>query len=767
MATLPATLGVPWGNKTLRRYGGYIIPYTGVGTLTLTGTASSTGWQVEQIADETNVTRWMLTLAGTAGAAAPVAVSGAADAATFTGTISDGTDSCALTITIEAPAYDIRPKWSDTNSAHELRQTLVNTVARVQLGDKIRPRAGVYGLVAGAPTTLQGTRFLTPQGTWTGSNYVLVEPRTAYECEWHRLLLDSNSATPSGSGPAYLDFNQIRWRSAMLTSGENPDSVSMIRCTSPRASHYVRVRNCRFWGEQEAAVNPPAGTGRDVSQGINFIGDYWTIEDNDFRDTWGPIINGPTVYNRGAIIRRNTVSRFQNDFLKFNGFEFSVVDNFATNKLHPDPADGGASGSQGAHGDFVQHTGWTDGVSRTAGTVARNILVRGLGRASWVDGQGVFFDDCNNGSRLLSLVIENNIYIGTFTNGLIVRNGVDPLVRNNVLLLDPTVGNTVDPNTGTGSNAPASPKIGFSSAPLGAGGEGGVVTGNVAIGTSTFTGVTPAPTVSNHFTLSASAPSGDTSYSANFAAPAYGSSLSTAAAVKAAFKPKVGGPIAVALAGPLDTDGNWRVFSGATAVTLSGPTGGVELIASTNFTVGADGTITGTVTVTPNDAAAGGTFTPASVQISAASPTATFTYTPPAGAATRTVSVTNSGGLANPAAISYTVTVSPITTVTVTVPSVLYLDVADAVTATVNGVAPSQVTVTLDAVAGLTFGGTIVIAAGQSSGATSITGTTLGAKTITGSDDAGLTGPAAVETTVTSAPTGRANRGQLRKMGLI
>lgn len=763
MATLPGTLAVDWGGKTLKRYGGFVIPYTGVGTLTLTGTASSTGWHVEQIVDEGNITRWMLTLSGTSGNIAPAAVSGAANGATFTGTIGDGTDSCALTITIEANAYDVRPKWADASGVFEIRQTLLGTGARVQLGDKIRLRPGTYGLIAGvAPTGGQRIRFLTPQGTWTGSNYVLIAPRTPYDAVWHRLNVDPELAT---SKLGYLHLEHIQFTSADLTAGENPNTVAMLRTAS--ATHYVKVTNNRFWGAAAAVVNPPSGTGYNLSQSINFSGDDWIIESNDFRDTWGAIINGPAAYNRGQIIRYNTLNRFQNDFLKFNGYEFTVTDNFATGKLHADPADGGTSGTQGSHGDFIQHTGHKDGAARTGGTVARNILVRGLGRSGWIDGQGVFFDDSANGSQLLNMIVENNVYIGTFTNGIFLRNSVSPLLRNNLIILDPTVGNTVNPNTGTGSTPPAAVRIALGSAPTGAAGVGGTVTGNISIGVNDFSSQVSPPTATNHFFLDPDAVSGATSYADNFAAPVYGSNLSSAAAVKAAFKPKVGGPIALASAGPLDTDGNFRVFTAATAVTLSGPTGGVAQVASTNFTVGADGTITGTVTVTPSDSGAGGVFTPSTVQISSASPTATFTYTPPSGAAVRTVSVTNNGALANPAGVSYQVTASPVTTVTLSVPSTLYLEIPDVIAASLDGPAPSTVTVTLDAVAGLSFGGPITIATGQSNGATTVTGTTLGVKTITGSDDAGLTGPASVEAQVVAQPTGRANRGQLRKMGLI
>ena len=98
----------------------------------------------------------------------------------------------------------------------------------------------------------------------------------------------------------------------------------------------------------------------------------------------------------------------------------------------------------------------------------------------------------------------------------------------------------------------------------------------------------------------------------------------------------------------------WMVSgSVATAVTMSGPSSGYVSAASTNFTVGANGGITGTVRVTPADGGAGGTFTPTYVDINTGSPTGTFTYTP-ASTGAKTISVTNDGALTNPTDITYT-----------------------------------------------------------------------------------------------------------------
>lgn len=96
----------------------------------------------------------------------------------------------------------------------------------------------------------------------------------------------------------------------------------------------------------------------------------------------------------------------------------------------------------------------------------------------------------------------------------------------------------------------------------------------------------------------------------------------------------------------------------ATAITLTNasPNSGPVGVASNNFTVGANGAISGTVVVTPSDGGAGGAFTPTSVSISSGSPTGTFTYTPTTPTGAKTISVINNGGLTNPSSMTYTAT---------------------------------------------------------------------------------------------------------------
>ena len=101
-----------------------------------------------------------------------------------------------------------------------------------------------------------------------------------------------------------------------------------------------------------------------------------------------------------------------------------------------------------------------------------------------------------------------------------------------------------------------------------------------------------------------------------------------------------------------DADGAVELTA-ATAVTLSGPTDVVVNVASTNYTVGTNGTRSGSVVVTPTPVT-NVTFTPSSVTLTAGTGTATFTATSTTTGA-KTIAVTNGGGLTNPSNITLTV----------------------------------------------------------------------------------------------------------------
>lgn len=91
----------------------------------------------------------------------------------------------------------------------------------------------------------------------------------------------------------------------------------------------------------------------------------------------------------------------------------------------------------------------------------------------------------------------------------------------------------------------------------------------------------------------------------------------------------------------------------ATTYALTAPTTphGPVGSASGNFTVTPDGPYTGSIT--PQASPAGGTFAPTSLSWSGDAVARTFTFTP-ASAGAKAVSATNSGGLTDPAAVTYT-----------------------------------------------------------------------------------------------------------------
>lgn len=197
----------------------------------------------------------------------------------------------------------------------------------------------------------------------------------------------------------------------------------------------------------------------------------------------------------------------------------------------------------------------------------------------------------------------------------------------------------------------------------------------------------------------------------------------------------------------------YTVTVAATAVTMTGPTSGVSGAASTNFTIGANGSITGTVVVTPSDAGGGGSFTPTTVSISSGAPTGTFTYTPGSVGA-KTISVTNSGSLANPSNITYTASSSAATAVTMTGPTSGTTGVASTnFTVGANGTITGTVIVTpSDGGGGGTFTPTTVsISSGSPTGTFTYTPASAGAKTISEANNGSLTNASNITYTASAA----------------
>lgn len=98
----------------------------------------------------------------------------------------------------------------------------------------------------------------------------------------------------------------------------------------------------------------------------------------------------------------------------------------------------------------------------------------------------------------------------------------------------------------------------------------------------------------------------------------------------------------------------YQVLALATALTFTtAPTTGAAGTPSAVFTVQANGSLATTVTVTPSDGGAGGSFSPSNFTLSSGSISGTFTYTAST-AGIKTISVSNTGSLTNPATVTYT-----------------------------------------------------------------------------------------------------------------
>jgi len=113
----------------------------------------------------------------------------------------------------------------------------------------------------------------------------------------------------------------------------------------------------------------------------------------------------------------------------------------------------------------------------------------------------------------------------------------------------------------------------------------------------------------------------------------------------------LGNPAALPYESRVPAPGGGTGKPAATALYLAGPVSGKQYQASTAFTVSANGTIGGPVVVTPATSGMG-SFTPKTVTLTADAATATFVFTP-SSTGSMSITLANSGTLANPKALSY------------------------------------------------------------------------------------------------------------------
>lgn len=180
----------------------------------------------------------------------------------------------------------------------------------------------------------------------------------------------------------------------------------------------------------------------------------------------------------------------------------------------------------------------------------------------------------------------------------------------------------------------------------------------------------------------------------------------------------------------------------ATTITNAGPISGTLNVASTPFTIGANGSIVGNVIVTPS--VASGTLTPATTAISNGNPTNSFTYTPNT-LGPNVISFANNGGLINPANVTYQATAANATTITASGPASGTVNVASTpFTIGANGAITGTVTVTPSGTNG-TFSPTTVGINNVTPTKTSVfTPTAIGTSSITFANNGSLTNPSAL-----------------------
>lgn len=215
--------------------------------------------------------------------------------------------------------------------------------------------------------------------------------------------------------------------------------------------------------------------------------------------------------------------------------------------------------------------------------------------------------------------------------------------------------------------------------------------------------------------------------------------------------------------------GAYELPEPATAVLLTGPTQGYVNQASTNFTATLNGSVSGTVTVTLSDGGQGGTFTPASLALSSATPSATFTYTPVV-TGNISVSITNNGALGNPAALTYLSAV-PATKVVLTAPSGIGRAgvLSPNFTVTTDGMVSSTITIVPSDGADGSFNPPFVTLNANTQSATfSYVGTSGGTKTISVTNNGSLQNASAsytIKPPIVAVPTPSTSTLQVKSIG--
>lgn len=508
--------------------------------------------------------------------------------------------------------------------------------------------------------------------------------------------------------------------------------------TTPLKGGFVVYRNQYCYG---MAAHRCYFANEDAVSYTNLVDDFFACRRAEFTENY--------VYrpDRGVVCNFNGI---------FDGIT-TVVDNNVFVGPYVDCVDIGGNYNQisrnfardfndkpGSHSDFMQHAGYSDGVSHGPTLDVYENVVLAFGPTS--EPQAVIFvTDVSAPATTTGVNAYNNIILtGGGPNPIRIQNSVGPLAtRNtNIIAADyPLIGGT------------AQAKISF----FGTVGVGGTVTQNYTnlIETDQQTGT---PTVADNKVVS---PGSAAAYQEAFPNYAWGP-FTTKAQVIAALTPTAGVSVDVGGAmladgryvGALFPDGSWNdgtVFNGtpATLLTASASSSTTTTGQPVNITIQADAPVSGNVAVDVSIAGVTGSASPDPATILSGTVSKVTAFTPTS-AGTATLTFTNDGGLTNPDPVVITVnapSVEPTAYTMTASQSTTTLGVQITITFVLNAPATDAVTITgaFSGVSGAWTGGsTVVIPNGDTTGQLVWAGSSTGTATFSATNDFGLPNPADV-----------------------
>ena len=178
------------------------------------------------------------------------------------------------------------------------------------------------------------------------------------------------------------------------------------------------------------------------------------------------------------------------------------------------------------------------------------------------------------------------------------------------------------------------------------------------------------------------------------------------------------------------------------------PTSGtIPATAVLTYTLNAAATSNVTITPSPTN----GSFSPSTVTITTGNTTGTTTFTDST-IGVSTISSTNSAGLTDPANITFNATGATTYTQSIS-PTSGPTPATGTLTYTLGGILGVSITITPSATHGTFTPSTVVIAAGQTTGSTVLSDSTVGASTISSTNNQSLTNPSNITFTVTAGAT--------------